>query len=580
MPKTKYNGVQVQPTLGTTCDNATPILVRNLSAYPLTIRKGTILATFEPMPNIESDMTSLQVDSAQISSSAPISLLTNKQAYPTNVTQPHEDALPLNLEKTDCPDSYKADLKSVLYANHAAFIDKSGKIGKCNMQPHKIRLKPDYVPKISYPYRIAQDFKVKIQKQIDQYLKDGILQESESDWGSPAIVLQKGTKRSHKHMPVDKNPKLRLVTDYRYLNSQTIYSKIEMPRLDNLIDMVASQKPQWFSSLDIKDGYWQMTLDPQSTDLTSFLFNNRSYSYKRLPQGLNSAPSAFQRLINHVILPFRETKVIAYLDDILVLGKDEKDHLSNLHEVLQTFAKAGLKFNPAKCTFMSKEVEFLGNTFSTKGIKPSSKHIEALKTFPSPTNVKELKCWLGLVQFFKDFIPNRAALTSPLYALTKKDCQFKWTNELQKCFDTITESLISEPLLTYPDLDKEFHVFCDASFSGLGGVLTQKDKDGNFKPIAYTAKTLLHYEKSLTISELEGLAAVFVISRFECYLQSRPFHLYTDHKALSYVFKGTKKLSPKLTRWGLFLSQFNYTPHDRKRYHYASTRCSFKSTLP
>ena len=128
------------------------------------------------------------------------------------------------------------------------------------MQPHKIRLKPDYVPKISYPYRIAQDFKVKIQKQIDQYLKDGILQESESDWGSPAIVLQKGTKRSHKHMPVDKNPKLRLVIDYRYLNSQTIYSKIEMPRLDNLIDMVASQKPQWFSSLDIKDGYWQMTL--------------------------------------------------------------------------------------------------------------------------------------------------------------------------------------------------------------------------------------------------------------------------------------------------------------------------------
>ena len=280
--------------------------------------------------------------------------------------------------------------------------------------PLKIQLKPDAVPKMSYPYRVPLQFRMKIQKEIDEYLAEGILRESESQWGSPCIVVEKGVKKSQKHLPQPENRGLRLVIDYRYLNAQSIFSKIDMPRFDDIFDTIAAQKPKYFTLCDLKSAYTQLKLDEDSEHLTNFLFNGSSYCYRRLPMGLSSSPAAFQRLINHVVMPIRNTKVICYLDDVLILGKNEQDHLQNIHETLQLFEKSGLKFHPQKCDFMMKEVTFLGHKFSSEGISPSESHVEALKDYPVPKNIKELRTFLGLVTFFREYIPDRARLTGDM----------------------------------------------------------------------------------------------------------------------------------------------------------------------
>ncbi len=544
------SGLNIEDTVCTVANGCVPILVKNVTSAPIKVTKGQFLSTFVALNESEcvriGDVSSRECDFVNIN--------TIKTAEP----------LPFNFTKTNCNEHQLHQLKKCLANHHDAFMDSSGRIGKCDLLPHDIKLKPGTVPIVKMPYRVSPETRAEIEKQIQDYIDQDVITPIESEWASPLLVVKKGVKKSRKHLSKPGRPEVRMCIDYRYLNSQTIYSKIEIPRIGDLVDTVGMVKPKFFSLLDLRHGFFQQTLTPSSVPLTAFLWNGQSYAFKRTPMGLSGSPMSFQRLVNKILKPFLGVSVVAYLDDILIYTNKFSEHVDMLGKVLNAITKAGLKLHPTKCTFATKQCDFLGHSLSSQGITISKDHVRSIESYPRPENVKEVRTFVGLVQFFKDYIPQRPVLTAPLTALTKKNAVFKWTNECQEAFDKLKSILSSQPVLQYPDYNKRFYVITDASVSGIGGVLCHKNSEGIFRPIAFTGRATSLHEKNATTTELECLACVYCVTKWEVYLTGREFTLITDHHSLQYILGKNNKLSPKLSRWALYLSQFQYTVEYRK----------------
>jgi hypothetical protein len=254
--------------------------------------------------------------------------------------------------------------------------------------------------------------------------------------------------------------------------------------------------------------------------------------------------------------PYIGKFVIAYLDDILVYSPNFDKHLEHVDLILKAFAKANLLLSLEKCEFAKKSSVFLGFEFSADGYKPSDKHVSAIKTFPTPRNIKELRRFLGLVNFFRKHIPDRAIICHPLNGLTKKGCTFQWSEECDQSFKKLKRILSSAPLLTFPRFDKHFYLSTDASLTAIGGCLMQK-KDDHFVPLAYCGRNLRPHEKNYGVSKLELLSVVFCIQYFRPYLEGKRFTLQTDHIALKSVLSA-KTLTPQLTRFALILQNYDY----------------------
>ena len=194
-------------------------------------------------------------------------------------------------------------------------------------------------------------------------------------------------------------------------------------------------------------------LTKESVPLTAFCWDSQNYAYLRSPMGVSLPSMAFQALISKVLRPYLNKFATCYLDDVCIFSPTFESHLEHIDLVLKAFAKANLKFNPEKCKFASKNCTFLGFNMSEHGIKPSECHTEAIRTYPVPKTVKQVRTFVGLVQFFKDFIPQRPKLTAPLTALCKKGAKFVWDDTCQKSFDKLKEILTTTPVLKYPNFD-------------------------------------------------------------------------------------------------------------------------------
>jgi hypothetical protein len=355
-----------------------------------------------------------------------------------------------------------------------------------------------------------------------------------------------------------KGNKLRFCVDYRKLNSVTKKDAYPIPRIDDMLNKLGGS--EWFTTLDLASGYWQVEMDPDSQNKTAFTTEFGIYEFTIMPFGLTNAPATFQRLMNEVLKGLTNNGVMVYLDDINIHTKTFEEHLEKLEEVFKRIKVAGLKIKPSKCQFAKPELAFLGHVINREGILPDPEKIEKVKNFPRPKTVTNIRSFLGLASYYRKFIENFSRIAKPMNHLVKKKVPFVWTQEQEDAFNTLKQALISEPILQYPDFNKTFYLMTDGSAKGYGAVLSQLDENGKERVIAYASKSTVGAQKNYSATELEIGAALWAMQHFNYYLGYSHFELWTDHTAMTYI-KNNKvdEIKGKIARWALKIQQFDFT---------------------
>lgn len=353
-----------------------------------------------------------------------------------------------------------------------------------------------------------------------------------------------------------------MCVDFRALNRVTVKDRYPLPLIDDHIDRLGSSK--FFTSLDMASGFHQIPIDEDSIHKTGFVTPESHYEWLKMPYGLCNSPTVYQRIINNTLRKFIETgSVLVYIDDVLILSMSIVEGISLLHEVLKTLTEAGFSINIRKCSFLATEVEYLGRVISQGQVRPSSNKIEALVKAPTPTNVKEVRQFLGLAGYFRRYIKGYATKTACISRLTKKDVKFEWGSEQDQVRQNLIRQLTSEPILAIfdPNLPTELHT--DASSIGYGAVLMQTHADGAKRVVAYSSKATQGAEARYHSYELETLAVVKALQHFRHYLIGVNFKIITDCNALK-ATERKKDLLPRVARWWIYLQDFNFEIEYRK----------------
>lgn len=372
---------------------------------------------------------------------------------------------------------------------------------------------------------------------MQEMLDRGIIQESASPFSSPVVLVGK------------KDGSWRLCIDYRELNKRTVKDKFPIPIIEELMDELSGSTI--YSKLDLRAGYHQMRLHAEDVFKTAFKTHTGHYEFLVMPFGLTNAPASFQRWMNTVFKPLLRKTVLVFFDDILVYSKSLSDHWKHLEEVFKLMSVNQMYAKDSKCAFAVNKIEYLGHFISAEGISTDPSKIKAVADWPSPTNIKHLRSFLGLVGYYRKFVQNYALLCRPLTELLKKGA-FMWNQNAQDAFQKIKDSLVSAPVLALPNFNSTFIVETDASQLGIGAVLMQAGH-----PIAFISKTLGPRWKSLSVYEKELLAIVFAVQRWEQYLSGSHFIIKTDQKSLKWLLE-QKISTPFQQFWLSKLLGFDY----------------------
>lgn len=416
-----------------------------------------------------------------------------------------------------------------------------------NKIKHKIRTTdelPVYTKSYRYPYVHRQEVKDQIAKMLEQ----NIIRPSESAWSSPIWVVPKKADASGK-------TKWRIVVDFRKVNEKTIDDKYPIPNITDVLDKLG--KCQYFTTLDLASGFYQVETDPGDIHKTAFNVENGHFEFLRMPMGLKNSPSTFQRVMDNVLKDLQNNICLVYLDDIIVYGTSLQEMMVNLEKVFQRLRESNFKIQLDKSEFLKLETEFLGHVVCREGVKPNPNKIKAIENYPLPKSTTEIKRFLGLLGYYRKFIPDFARLTKPLTQCLKKGSKITLDQNYINCFEHCKTLLTNDPILQYPDFTKEFILTTDASNVAIGAVLSQGNI-GSDKPIAYASRTLNSSELNYSTIEKELLAIVFATKYFRPYLFGRKFKIITDHKPLQWVMN-LKEPNSRLTRWRLKLSEYDFT---------------------
>ncbi|KAL4127018.1 hypothetical protein QTP88_011216 [Uroleucon formosanum] len=425
---------------------------------------------------------------------------------------------------------------------------------------HEIKTPEGEPPIYQRQYRLPHRQRDEITRQIKQMKSDGIIEPSNSPWNSPILLVPK-------KMDVSGKPKFRLVVDFRKLNNITVGDKMPLPQIQDVLDRLGRSK--YFSVLGLAQGFHQISLDKESRVKTAFSSDIGHWQYTKLPMGLKNSPPTFQRLMNNVLCNLIGFKCLVYLDDIIVFSTDLSEHDKRIREVFSRLRTHNLKLQPIKCEFLRKEVIYLGHKLTEKGVQPDERKIKSVKTFPIPTTVKEIKSFLGLTGYYRNFVPDYGKIAKPITNLLRKGIEFIWTSECQEAFEKLKIILCNEPLLQYPDFEKPFIITCDASNYAVGCVLSQGVIPADL-PIAYASRTLNKAEINYSTTEKELVAIMFGVKQFRPYVYGQKFTIITDHKPLTWLFS-VKDPGSRLLRWRIKLDEFDYEIQYKSEDHTANT---------
>lgn len=351
-----------------------------------------------------------------------------------------------------------------------------------------------------------------------------------------------------------KSGETRLCIDFRKLNSVTKKNVFPLPNLEDCLDALNGNK--YFSTLDLASGYWQIEMAEKSKELTAFRTETGHYEFERMPFGLCNAPASFQKLVNALFTGLNGIHLQVFMDDICLATKDWSSHLELLSEVFRLLREANLKLKPTKCTFGSNKVIFLGHELSEKGIRQDPNKFVAIQNLPAPRDLTELKRVLGLFGYYRRFVPNYSILAEPMTRLLKKNTKFSWQAEQESAMKLLKESLKKNQALAHYNYKDPVAVRTDASGIGIAAILLQR-QDGEWNLISCCSRRLTPAESNYAISELEALAIVYALHKWRNYLLGIKFTILTDHCALC-ALKSKKLNSPRLHRWALLLSEFDF----------------------
>ena len=332
----------------------------------------------------------------------------------------------------------------------------------------------------------------------------GIVQPSSSPWASPVVLVPK------------KDGSLRFCVDYRKLNSLTRKDVYPLPRVDDIL--TALGEAQYFTSLDLASGYWQIGFSEDARQKSAFVTYNGLLEFLRMPFGLCNAPATLQRLMQRVLSGLEYKCCFVYLDDVLVASKTFQDHLAHLKEVFSRLRSAQLRLKPKKCDLLRDQVHFLGYIVSAAGIEPDPAKTDKIDEFSTLKDATSVRCFLGSASYYRRFVPNFSVIAAPLSKLTKKNAQFEWSKDCEVSFKRLKHALMTAPVLAYPRFGpgNTFILETDASTLGLGAA--QPQQDGSIHPVAYASRSLDKHEKNYGISELETLGLVWAVRYYRPFL--------------------------------------------------------------
>lgn len=412
-------------------------------------------------------------------------------------------------------------------------------IDTANSEPIKSKHYPLSPPRQEEAYR-----------EIDRLLAMDVIEESNSPWCSPAVLVRKPGK-------------VRLCIDSRKLNAVTKKDSYPLPHIGGLLSRL---KDTFFiSGIDLKDAFLQIKLTESSKEKTAFAIPGKPlYHYKVMPFGLCNGPQTMSRLMDRVIPSRLRESVFVYLDDLLVCSQDFDSHIKLLEEVAKCLKAAKLTINVAKSKFCQREIKYLGYRIGHGCLKVDPEKVVAITSFPLPKTPKQLRRFIGMANWYRAFILNFADMAGPLTDCLKKSSKsFALTALAIQSFDKLKNALSSAPVLAQPNFSKEFIIQCDASMVGVGGVLYQYDNDNKERPIAYVSQKLNRCQRNYTVTELECMAAVVCVKRFRPYIEGLPFRIITDHASLKWLMS-QKELGGRLARWSLKLQSFDFKIEHRK----------------
>jgi hypothetical protein len=311
--------------------------------------------------------------------------------------------------------------------------------------------------------------------------------------------------------------------------------------------------------LDLKTAYNLLRIKPGDEWKTAFRCSDGHFEPLVVQFGLANAPACFQRFMDYVFLDFLGVFVIVYLDDILVYSETLDAHIIHVKTVLQRIKDHSLVLKPPKCEFHKNSVTFLGYVVSADGIKMEPGKVSAIQNVPVPANIKEMRSFLGLVNYYRRFIPDFASITEPLTRLTRKNVPFAWNALCAAAFARIKNLVTDSVVLPHPVLSRPFYLAADASDFALGGVLSQQDSAGSLRPVAFYSRKFTAPELNYTVFDKELLAIVECLKHWRPYLVNSPhvIQIHSDHKNLVY-FRTMRHLKPRHARWSEFLSEFNF----------------------
>lgn len=451
----------------------------------------------------------------------------------------------------DTPDMHQLDSEQKARLQEIISIfpssEKEG-LGKTTLIKHHIDVGQARPTKQRY-HAVSPAIERKMYAEVDRMLELGVIEESNSAWSSPVTVVTKS------------NGKSRLCLDARQVNAVTAKDAYPMPLIESIVSRLS--ETYYISSVDLKDAFWQIELDDTSREKTAFTVSGRPlYQFVRMPFGLCNAAQSMCRLMDLAIPSNMRDCVFVYIDDLLVVSADFETHLQRLKMVAESLRKANLTINVEKSKFVMKSIRYLGHIVGNGEIKPDPGRVKCIADFPIPSSVKQVRRFLGMAGWYQRYIQGYSATAAAMTDLLKKSDRFKWTPEAQIAFESLKTSLTTAPVLKHPDFTQHFYIQCDASMTGVGGVLFQLI-NGDEHPVAFMSKKLNSAQRNYSVTELECLAAILCIQKFRCYVEGMPFTVITDHASLKWLM-GQKDLTGRLARWSLKLQGFNFEIIHRK----------------
>lgn len=498
-----------------------PIRLMNVAENAKIIRSGTIIGQFSPVEDIMTDATHTHSTKKNPELDYELRKLVDKASVNLQPKQKEVFEHLLN------------DYKDIF-----AVSDKD--LGRTSIVRHKINTGSN-LPVKQPPRRAPISMREEIDKQIDDMLERGVIEPADGPWSSGIVMVRK------------KDGTTRFCVDYRKVNDLTIKDAYPLPRIDDSLEQLSGN--QWFTTLDLCSGYWQVEVEPEDRPKTAFATRRGLFQFRQMPFGLACAPATFERLMDRVLAGLQWSICLVYLDDIIVVARSFEEMVERLRIVFSRLQNAGLKLKPKKCTMFAKEVHYLGHVVSEHGVATDPDKIKSVQDWPVPKDQSELRSFLGLCGYYRRYIERFAATAKCLHTLTEKGRKYLWTDECQQAFETLKIKLTNAPILAHPDFSKPFILDTDASNNAIGAILSQ-NIDGFEKVIAFGSRTLSKSERKYCVTRKELLAVVHFVKHFRHFLYGRTFIVRTDHSSLQWLLN-FKNAEGQLARWLEVLSTYD-----------------------